>query len=282
MKSKFAFAVAASLVLLGSSVSLATAAPPSGAGESAADQALSGHASVNAGGVSIETAAEAKDKPAAKKRPHLDVAFCIDTTGSMQGEIDMVKKKTKEMVAKLSAGKPTPVIRVGLVAYRDKGDAYVTKVFPFSQDIDQVVKDISDLQAQGGGDGPEAVDQGLHAAIKELLMVIPLTLTGGATAARRSGLEFKSTLWAVEVWKTIHCTRGWMCSKKLPNWLMENMRVWPTGKRLSMPPVGARRWFIQAVRCSKLLLPWALAGRMPWLAAWSRNLTRRRPRPLAL
>ncbi len=168
MKSKFAFAVAASLVLLGSSVSLATAAPPSGAGESAADQALSGHASVNAGGVSIETAAEAKDKPAAKKRPHMDVAFCIDTTGSMQGEIDMVKKKTKEMVAKLSAGKPTPVIRVGLVAYRDKGDAYVTKVFPFSQDIDQVVKDISDLQAQGGGDGPEAVDQGLHAAIKEL------------------------------------------------------------------------------------------------------------------
>ena len=102
------------------------------------------------------------------QRPHMDVAFCIDTTGSMQAEIDMVKSKTKEMVAKLSAGKPAPIIRVGLVAYRDKGDDYVTKVFPFSDDIDQVVKDISSLKAHGGGDGPEAVDQGLHAAVKEL------------------------------------------------------------------------------------------------------------------
>jgi von Willebrand factor type A domain len=72
------------------------------------------------------------------------------------------------MVAKLSAGKPAPIIRVGLVAYRDKGDEYVTKVFPFSENIDQVVKDISSLKAAGGGDGPEAVDLGLHAAVKEL------------------------------------------------------------------------------------------------------------------
>lgn len=171
MKKKFAFALAASLVMVGASASFTLAAPPVSTAESAADSALSGHASVNAGGIETEgTVAEkdSKDKSPAKKRPHMDVAFCIDTTGSMQGEIDMVKKKTKEMVAKLSAGKPTPVIRVGLVAYRDKGDAYVTKVFQFSDDIDKVVKDISELQANGGGDGPEAVDQGLHAAIKDL------------------------------------------------------------------------------------------------------------------
>jgi Mg-chelatase subunit ChlD len=101
-------------------------------------------------------------------RPHMDLAFCIDTTGSMQGEIDMVKAKTKSLVAQLSVGKPSPIVRVGVVAYRDIGDEYVTKVFPFSDDIDKVVKDISDLKAAGGGDGPEAVDKGLHAAIKEL------------------------------------------------------------------------------------------------------------------
>ncbi|HEY9682764.1 MAG TPA: vWA domain-containing protein [Oculatellaceae cyanobacterium] len=120
----------------------------------------------------MATAAAAKEvaieNGATAKRPHMDVAFCIDTTGSMQGEIDMVKKKTKELVAKLSSGKPAPVVRIGLVAYRDIGDAYVTKVFPFSDDIDQVVKDISNLKADGGGDGPEAVDRGLHAAIREL------------------------------------------------------------------------------------------------------------------
>jgi hypothetical protein len=98
----------------------------------------------------------------------MDLAFCIDTTGSMQSEIDMVKTKTRDMVAKLSAGKPAPIIRIGLVAYRDTGDEYVTKVFPFTSDIDKVVKDISSLKADGGGDAPEAVDQGLHAALTEL------------------------------------------------------------------------------------------------------------------
>ncbi len=102
------------------------------------------------------------------ERPHMDLAFCIDTTGSMQNEIDMVKTKTKELVAKLASGKPTPIVRVGLVAFRDRGDAYVTKVFPFSDDIDKVVKDISGLQAAGGGDGPEAVNEGLHVALNSL------------------------------------------------------------------------------------------------------------------
>src|SRR5687767_3851086 len=53
-----------------------------------------------------------------KERPHMDLAFCIDTTGSMQGEIDMVKAKVKDLVAKLSTGKPAPIVRVGLVAFR--------------------------------------------------------------------------------------------------------------------------------------------------------------------
>lgn len=101
-------------------------------------------------------------------RPHMDLAFCIDTTGSMQHEIDMVKTKTKELVAKLSTGKPAPIVRVGLVAYRDRGDEYVTKVFPFSDNIDQVVKDISSLKAAGGGDGPESVNEGLHVALNSL------------------------------------------------------------------------------------------------------------------
>lgn len=108
----------------------------------------------------------ADDAPGA--RPHLDLAFCIDTTGSMSGEIEMVKTKTKEMVAKLAAGKPAPVVRVGLVAYRDRGDEYVTRVFQFTEDIDKVVKDISNLKADGGGDSPEAVNEALHAALNEL------------------------------------------------------------------------------------------------------------------
>ncbi len=109
-----------------------------------------------------------QDPTPSGSRPRLDVAFCIDTTSSMQGEIDSVKAKVKSMVKKITTSKDKPIVRVGLVAYRDKGDDYVTKVFPLSDDIDQVVNDISELRAEGGGDGPEAVDCGLHSAINEL------------------------------------------------------------------------------------------------------------------
>jgi len=122
---------------------------------------------VTASALAADKATEKTEK-VGEKKPHLDLAFCIDTTGSMQSEIDQVKEKVKSLTAKLAAGKPAPVVRVGLVAYRDRGDAYVTKVFPFTEDIDRFVKDVSGLQAAGGGDGPEAVNQGMHAALHEL------------------------------------------------------------------------------------------------------------------
>ena len=110
-----------------------------------------------AGSILLCSGIQTQGAEPSKAKPKIDLAFCIDTTGSMQGEIDVVKTKTKEIVAKLSGTKPIPEIRVGLVAYRDRGDTYVTKVFQFSGNVDQVVKDISSLQADGGGDEPEAV-----------------------------------------------------------------------------------------------------------------------------
>ncbi|RTL43758.1 MAG: VWA domain-containing protein [Candidatus Melainabacteria bacterium] len=102
------------------------------------------------------------------ERPSLDLAFCIDTTSSMQGEIDTVKAKVKSMVARIAHSKSRPVVRVGLVAYRDFGDEYVTRFLDFSNDIDEVENSISNLMADGGGDGPEAVDRGLRVAINDL------------------------------------------------------------------------------------------------------------------
>lgn len=119
----------------------------------------------------VKTAEAEKSAESGKSnidRPHMDLAFCIDTTGSMQNEIDSVKTKVKALVAKLAEAKPAPVVRVGMVAFRDRGDEYVTKVFQFTEDIDKFVKDVSDLKADGGGDGPEAVNQGLHVAVNDL------------------------------------------------------------------------------------------------------------------
>lgn len=132
---------------------------------------LSTCASMTLAAKDLDSKPEIKVEPTkaqSKERPHMDLAFCIDTTGSMQGEIDMVKSKVKDLVAELSSGKPAPIVRVGLVAFRDRGDAYVTNVYAFTEDIDKFVGDISQLQADGGGDGPEALNQALHASVNDL------------------------------------------------------------------------------------------------------------------
>src|SRR5438105_8082108 len=72
--------------------------------------------------------------------PRMDVAFALDTTGSMGDEIDVVKEKIVQIARNVSAGQPRPDVRFGIVAFRDRGDAYVTKAFPFSREIADVQK----------------------------------------------------------------------------------------------------------------------------------------------
>jgi Mg-chelatase subunit ChlD len=105
---------------------------------------------------------------AAANVPRIDVAFAIDTTGSMGDEIDVVKEKIVEIARNISAGQPRPDVRFGIVAYRDRGDAYVTRAFPFSREIADVQQRVRSLSADGGGDEPEAVAEGLYAAVHEL------------------------------------------------------------------------------------------------------------------
>ena len=65
----------------------------------------------------------------------------------------------------MAMSKPAPDIRMGLVGYRDRGDEYVTKMTPLTHDLDQVYADLMAYQADGGGDGPESVNQALHEAV---------------------------------------------------------------------------------------------------------------------
>src|SRR5437868_15124335 len=94
---------------------------------------------------------------AAANVPRIDVAFALDTTGSMGDEIDVVKEKIVEIARKLSAGQPAPDVRFGIVAFRDRGDLYVTRTFPFSREIADVEKTLRTLHAAGGGDEPGRV-----------------------------------------------------------------------------------------------------------------------------
>ena len=54
----------------------------------------------------------------------------------MGGLLDGAKKKIWAICNQIAGGRPTPALRVGLVAYRDKGDDYVTQVTDLSRDLD--------------------------------------------------------------------------------------------------------------------------------------------------
>ena len=106
--------------------------------------------------------------PAASQRARVDVVFVLDTTGSMSGLIQAAKEKIWSIATTLASSQSAPEIRMGLVAYRDRGDTYVTRVVDLSSDLDSMYATLMDFRAGGGGDGPESVNQALHDAVHKM------------------------------------------------------------------------------------------------------------------
>ena len=96
----------------------------------------------------------------------LDVVLVIDTTDSMQFVIDTVKGQLDKLVASLRAMVPTS--RIGIVAYRDRGDEYITKWADLSFSTAKIRAFLGGLAAGGGGDWPESVYDGLDVAVRDL------------------------------------------------------------------------------------------------------------------
>ena len=97
----------------------------------------------------------------------LDLVFVMDTTGSMRGELADLQANLIGIIRVLS--RLASSLRVGFVAYRDRGEIYLTEVYPLQRMNDahaaELVNFVNDLRADGGGDDPEAVDEGLKAAL---------------------------------------------------------------------------------------------------------------------
>ncbi len=102
------------------------------------------------------------------KRAALDIAIIIDTTGSMSNQIERLKKTLRAIHFQLSETQNKPDIRFGLVAYRDKGDDYRTKLTPFTNDVNQFQQALNLLDANGGGDTPEDLQEALKVAMTKL------------------------------------------------------------------------------------------------------------------
>ncbi|MEM1063250.1 MAG: vWA domain-containing protein, partial [Planctomycetota bacterium] len=99
--------------------------------------------------------------------PEIEVVFCLDTTGSMGGLIAAAKDKIWAIANTLAQATPTPVIRFGLVGYRDRGDEYVTRRLDLTTDLDAVYSELYGYSATGGGDSPESVNQALFEAVND-------------------------------------------------------------------------------------------------------------------
>jgi von Willebrand factor type A domain len=101
-------------------------------------------------------------------KPVVEVAFVLDTTGSMGPLIEGAKRKIWSIATAIVDANPDAEIRMGLVAYRDIGDEYVTKTFDLTTDIQDLYANLLELKARGGGDWPESVNEALDVAVTKL------------------------------------------------------------------------------------------------------------------
>ena len=99
-------------------------------------------------------------------RNKLEIVFVLDTTGSMGGLIDGAKQRIWGIVNDVMRLPSEPRVSVGLVAYRDVGDEYVTKLLPITEALDKVYTTLMEYRADGGGDEPEDVRKALAEGVR--------------------------------------------------------------------------------------------------------------------
>jgi Mg-chelatase subunit ChlD len=96
----------------------------------------------------------------------VDVAFILDTTGSMGEEISAVKSTIAKVTEGLSGANVR--VRIGMVEFKDRGDTFVTHIHPMTTDLRTFSLQVAQVSASGGGDTPESVNEGVHVGVHGL------------------------------------------------------------------------------------------------------------------
>ncbi|MBT8486920.1 MAG: VWA domain-containing protein [Phycisphaerales bacterium] len=95
----------------------------------------------------------------------IELALCLDTSGSMDGLIDAAKQKLWSIVNDLAQATPTPDLRVALLTFGNDGhtpeNGWVKVNTAFTDDLDLVSRELFALQTNGG---TELVGRVLHHA----------------------------------------------------------------------------------------------------------------------
>jgi uncharacterized protein YegL len=98
----------------------------------------------------------------------VEVVFVLDTTGSMGDLIDGAKRKIWSIANTIVEQNPHAEIAMGLVGFRDRGDAYVVKPHAMTEDLQSLYGRLVKFEADGGDDTPESVNEALDVAVSEM------------------------------------------------------------------------------------------------------------------
>jgi Mg-chelatase subunit ChlD len=143
----------------------------------------------------------------------LDLVFVIDTTGSMRHELADMQANLIGVINILN--RLSSSLRIGVVAYKDRGEIYVTRDFPLepmaSAHVKQILDFVRGLEASGGGDDPEPVDLALKVAIdmpwradaQGRIVVIGDALARDRQAALALATQFRNTTRQAELPRVI-------------------------------------------------------------------------------
>lgn len=96
-----------------------------------------------------------------------EIMFVVDATGSMGDEIEFLKSELSDVIDQVEAARSEVDFSWGSVFYRDKTDDYLTRQSPLSAKPKKVLDFIHMQSAGGGGDYPEAVNEGLEEALMQ-------------------------------------------------------------------------------------------------------------------
>jgi hypothetical protein len=107
----------------------------------------------------------------------LDVAIVVDSTGSMQNVVDELKRRMEDLAGTIH--RLVPTARIGAVVFRDRDDGktataprqsedFVVRWTDLTFNVKKVQTFLSGIVAEGGGDWPEAVKDGLDTAMHKL------------------------------------------------------------------------------------------------------------------
>lgn len=95
----------------------------------------------------------------------LDFMIMCDTTGSMSDELSYLQQELMDIVTRVKSDNANIPTRLSINFYRDEGDEYIVREYPFTTDIDAACDAIAQQNANGGGDFPEAVHTALDSAL---------------------------------------------------------------------------------------------------------------------